>query len=222
MSKPVIDYSRHYTLEEYLALDAVSDVRLEYFDGRIVPHPDDVVRDTPQAMAGATKPYNRVVGNVRRNLENALIARQSPCEVFAEEIRVELDASGRFAYPDVVLTCDDRADDPLTARRPLLIVEVLSPSTAQYDRTAKFEAYRAIATVIQIVLLEPRWAAVDSVDSYTRNSDGTTWTLTALRELTDELVVAAADLRLPLAEIYRRVPLSPFRRWEQRELPPMA
>ncbi len=208
-----IDPTRHYTVEEYFALAKSAEIRLEFIEGLIIPHPDDAVRHTPQAILGATKSHSRIVGNVSFALVNTLRTVDSPCEVFTENLWVQARANGKYFYPDVVLTCDDCEDDPLTVRRPSMLVEVLSPSTQHYDRTRKFEAYRAIPSLDQIVFIEPRWVMVDS---YTRNPDGATWTLTALRTLSAELLIRSVDVRIPVAEIYRRIQLSDLRAAEER------
>lgn len=207
-----IDPTRHYTVEEYFALANASPIRLEFDHGRIYPHPDDADREAPTGMAGGTKSHNRVIGNVAFVLNGALRAAGSACEVFTDSLRVQVDASGRYTYPDLVISCDDRDDDPLTIRQPSVLVEVLSPGTKNYDCTEKFDDYRAIPSLDQIVFIEPRWVMVDS---YTRNPDGATWTLTALRTLSAELLIRSVDVRIPLAEIYRRIQLSDLRAAEE-------
>ena len=86
---------------------------------------------------------------------------------------------------------------------------MISPGTEVVDRGRKFEQYRALPSLDQVVFIEPRWA---SVDSYTRNADGQTWTLTALRALTDVLLIRPLGLPIPLADLYHRIRLSDMRR----------
>lgn len=196
------DYHRQYTVEEYFALEEVSDVRHEYYKGEIFP------LDNPR-MAGGTKRHNLLIQNCAFGLRSQLRPAGSPCEVFTENVRVAVEEDAYFTYPDVVVTCDERDADPRTAQFPSLIFEILSDSTEARDRGWKLERYRRIPSLAQYVVIAQTWCAVDS---YTRAADGD-WSLRFLRELTDELVIPVLDLRLPLATIYERIKLSPLRIW---------
>ena len=116
---------RRYTPEEHFALEANSEGRHEYFDGEVF------------AMAGGTKSHNLITQNFTLALRAGL--RGKGCQVFMEDVRLAVQNDFHYTYPGVVVTCDsaDRRD-PLLVRQPVLIVEVLSPSTADYDRSRKF------------------------------------------------------------------------------------
>lgn len=202
MNEP-IDPSRRYSQTEYFRLDTIADIRLEYQDGFIEPHFDDMVRETPSALDGETRLHNRVLANVWFALENQLRALDSPRELHTYNISTETRAALGCMYPDIVLTTTEREEDLLSVVFPALIVEVVSNGSAKADRGWKFDAYRSIDSVDQILLVE---AHEVSVDCYTRNPDGNTWTLVALRELTDTLVIESLEMRLSLEEIYWRVP----------------
>src|SRR5918997_1049049 len=114
------------TTEEYLAFERAAEYKNEYFDGEIV------------AMTGASRRHNLINVNVLSELHGQL--RRAPCEVYPSEMRVRIPAANLYTYPDVTVVCgepkfeDDYVD---TLLNPTLIVEVLSKSTAMYDRTQK-------------------------------------------------------------------------------------
>ena len=121
-----------FTAQEYLALERKSETRNEYYNGEIF------------AMAGASREHNLIVGNLLRDIGNQLEDR--PCESYPSDMRVSIEATGLYTYPDVAVVCgeprfQDREVDTLL--NPTVIIEVLSPSTEAYDRGVKFRHYRA-------------------------------------------------------------------------------
>ena len=121
-----------YTPEEYLALERNAEFRSEYIDGRIV------------AMTGAQRPHVVIVSNLDRGIGTRLL--ETPCEVYPVDMKVKIEASGRYVYPDLSVSCDPRFDDGRNdvLLSPELIIEVLSDSTEMYDRGEKFVHYRRI------------------------------------------------------------------------------
>src|SRR5215218_3291887 len=121
----------HYTLQEYLAIERSSQQKNEYLNGEIF------------AMGGASERHNLIVGNVFASLHAQL--RGQPCKVYSSDMRVKIDTTGLYTYPDVVALCgearfDDEQHDTLI--NPNIIIEVLSKSTEGYDRGEKFAHYR--------------------------------------------------------------------------------
>src|SRR5687768_12267283 len=114
-----------YTPEEYLALERNAEFKSEYIDGRII------------AMTGAQRPHILIVHNLDRELGTRLL--DSPCEVYPAEMKVKIDASGRYVYPDLCVSCEPRFEDGTVdvLLTPVLIIEVLSESTESYDRGEK-------------------------------------------------------------------------------------
>lgn len=146
----------HFSPEEYLAWEAEQVEKHEYVDGEVF------------AMAGAGEGHVTVTGNVYMALRQHL--KGSPCRTFVADMKVQLDASSSFFYPDVVVTCSTRdAQDPLVKREPTLIVEVLSPGTAAYDRGAKFSSYRQLTSLQEYVLVDTDTRATDV---YRKGADG--------------------------------------------------
>ena len=174
-----------YTPEEYFALEARSEVRHEFFDGEIF------------AMAGTSKPHNDLCFNVTLALKKGL--RGSGCKVYMENIRTVVQRNLHYTYPDVVVSCspDDRRDK-LMISHPVLIVGVLSPGTAEYDRGLKFRQYQKLPS-LRHYLLESQTQR--SVEWYRRNEAGE-WVYTVLNEAADVLEIPDLGLKVPLADIY--------------------
>ena len=110
------------TLEDYLALERSADFKSEYFNGEIF------------AMTGASESHNTIVVNVSSEIRQQL--KKRPCKVYANDMRVKVDPTGLYTYPDVVVTCGKAQFDDThldTLLNPVLIVEVLSDSTEAYD-----------------------------------------------------------------------------------------
>ncbi len=121
------------TPEEYLASERRAETKSEFFRNEVF------------AMAGASPRNVQMSGNIARAIGNQLVGRD--CIVYVADLRVEVTATDSYAYPDVVVVCGGAmlsARDEHTITNPQLIVEVLSPATADYDRSGKFEHYRAI------------------------------------------------------------------------------
>jgi Uma2 family endonuclease len=179
-----------YSEEEYLAIERASDTKNEYLDGIIY------------AMGGASPAHVQIVGNVAGELRSRL--RDTPCVVYSTDLRVRVTRDGLYAYPDVLVVCGEPefVDGDLdTLTNPLLIVEVLSDSTKNYDRGEKFERYRANPGFREYVLI-----AQDKihVERYVRQADGT-WVLHETNKLEEEIELTSVGCRLPLSEIYFKV-----------------
>jgi Uma2 family endonuclease len=147
----------HHSYDEYLALEHGSPTKHEYLDGEIY------------AMAGGTPDHAALAGAVIR-----LIGARLPpgCRVFSSDLRVRIMATGLSTYPDVAVVCGktERApDDPIAVVNPVLLVEVTSGSTEEYDRGEKLRNYQAIPTLRDVLFVshrEPRLTLV------CRNNEG--------------------------------------------------
>ncbi|MCC5944743.1 MAG: Uma2 family endonuclease [Bernardetiaceae bacterium] len=180
-----------YTFEEYLALERRQNLRYAYWHGEVL------------AMAGGTKRHNRLVGNIRRTLEDAQ-DKNSACEVYAENVKLELEADEIYVYPDVMLTCDkadtEASDLETMIRKPNLIVEVLSPHTEKYDREEKKHLYFKIPTLqYYITLRQDR----PFVEVYERQDDF--WILRFYENKNDLLKLPKIQLQIRVADIYANV-----------------
>ncbi len=181
-----------YTEEEYLALERASDTKSEYLDGVIY------------AMGGASPRHVQIVGNVSGELRGRL--RDKPCLVYSTDLRVRASKDGLYAYPDVVVVCGEPrfVDGELdTLTNPLLVVEILSDSTKNYDRGEKFERYRSNPSFREYLLI-----AQDRVhvERFVRQEDGS-WVLHETNDFSDEIELSSVGCFLPVAEIYFKVTL---------------
>lgn len=171
--------------EEYLAMEAVSEVKHEFLRGEVF------------AMAGATASHNQIAVNLVTRLRDHL--RGSVCRVYVSDVKLRVEAADAYFYPDLFVTCDpeDHAD-PAVKRRARLIVEILSVSTAAYDRTDKFDDYRKLETLEEYVLIDSR---KQSVMVYRRGADTDTWLLELL-PATGTLRVVCVNLSIPVSTLY--------------------
>jgi Uma2 family endonuclease len=134
----------HHTYAEYLTLEEGSSVRHEYLDGEIY------------AMAGGTPDHAALAGAIIR-----LIGSRLPygCRIFTSDLRVRVPATGLSTYPDATVVCGrtERAtDDPLSVVNPVILVEVTSPSTEEYDRGDKLRHYQSLPSLREVVIVSHR------------------------------------------------------------------
>jgi Uma2 family endonuclease len=177
------------TPQEYLALERRAEFKSEYLNGVIV------------AMAGASREHILITGNISQEIRNKL--RHRPCETYSSDMRVLVNRTGLYTYPDVIVVCGEpRFEDKVvdTLLNPTVIVEVFSPKTESYDRGKKFGHYRRLESLEEYVLV-----AQDEVlvERYLRRGDE--WALTELRHVDDTLSLTSIDCHVPLREIYARI-----------------
>jgi Uma2 family endonuclease len=134
--------ARRLNAEEFLAWDATQTQRHEFIAGDVF------------AMAGASEAHVTAAGNLYLTLRQHLAG--TPCRTFITDMKLQAQAADAYFYPDVMVTCSAAdAASPTIKREPVLLAEVLSPSTAAYDRGDKFAAYRRIATLREYLLVDP-------------------------------------------------------------------
>lgn len=175
-----------FTFDDYLRVEEDSVIRHEFLDGRI------------WAMAGGTPEHARICANMIALLNVALGARR--CSVFTTDLRIRVSATGLATYPDVSVICGHLELDPAdpkrhTALNPRLLVEVLSPSTEEYDRGEKLEHYQQIASLEEVLLVHH---SERKIVVWRRSGDR--WTST---QHADGVIVLAIGCELSLSAIYR-------------------
>lgn len=179
-----------HTPDEYLEMERVALQKSEYYAGEIF------------LMSGGSPNHNRIAGNVYTEFNSGLRGRS--CEAFNSDQRLYIRKNGLYTYPDAMVICgrlefDSRDKDSIT--NPVLIVEVLSRSTANYDRGGKFELYRDIPSFREYVLIHQ-----DKIHIEHHLADGKGgWLLTETKEINAELTFATIGLSVPVARIYERV-----------------
>jgi len=175
----------HYTEAEYFDFERTSFGRWEYVNGKI------------RQMSGGTTDHGDISSNLVRVLGNALVPRG--CHVYGSDVKIHT-GNGINTFPDVSVICGQnryylgKKDIVLN---PLLIVEVLSPSTQNYDRTEKFEHYQTIETLTDYLLVEQDHARVML---YTRRTDF--WEMRVITGLNGSVFLPSVDVTLSLADVY--------------------
>ena len=129
------------TAAEFLAWDATQTIKHEFVGGEVF------------AMAGGEDRNYTVAGNLYIALRQHL--RGSPCRVYGSDVKLQVESAGSYFYPDLMVTCSAAdAADRLIKREPVLVVEVLSPSTAAYERGDKFASYRQLPSLAEYLLID--------------------------------------------------------------------
>lgn len=183
----VLAARQRHSFAEYLALEQMNPVRHEFCDGEV------------WAMAGGSPAHAAIAINIASVLREQLRGR--PCRVFGSDLRIRVLATGLATYPDVSVVCDQLELDPgdpsgHTVVNPVLLVEVLSPSTEAYDRGEKLAHYKRIPSLREVVLV-----AQDERRLELWRREGERWTVELARG--DEVARASCvDCSLPLAEVY--------------------
>lgn len=180
-----------FSPEDYLQFERAANTRHEFLDGEIYQ------------MAGESLSHSRVCMNLAREAGNKLKGKS--CEPLSPNMKVRTSSASLFTYPDLTIVCGepefhDRKKDVLT--NPKIIFEVLSPSTADYDRTTKFQRYRTGNETLTDYIL----ASQDKifVEHFFRQADGN-WLYRSYGEIADVLTVESIECDLSLSEIYDRV-----------------
>jgi Uma2 family endonuclease len=173
----------YITPEDYLAAEEISPIRHEYRDGEVF------------AMTGGTLNHSAIILNLATTLK--LHLRGSGCRPFSEGTKTRVESSNAYYYPDVVVSCDDR-DRPSKEQYiqyPRLIIEVLSPSTARFDRTEKFADYRTIPSLEEYVLVSSDRQQVEVFQKGDRGN----W---AIVPTSNPIQLASVNGAIALADIY--------------------
>ena len=177
------------TTEQYLDLERKASNKSEYLSGHIY------------AMAGASREHNLITVNISSGLH--VQTRNGPCEVYANDMRLKISQTDLYTYPDVTVVCDKpRFEDTQfdTLLNPIVLVEVLSPSTEAYDRGEKFAHYRRLESLQEYILFAQDRARVEH---YLRQ--GEQWLLTEVSDLDGVLNLVSIRCNLSLGEIYANV-----------------
>ena len=178
------------TPEEYLYWERKSETKHEYLDGVVV------------AMAGSTKEHNLITVNVAGEVRQMVKKKQ--CSTFSTDMRVAIPKSRHYYYPDVAVVCgeakfEDGVFDTLT--NPILIVEVLSESTATIDRTIKLNNYRNLESLRTYVLISQDQPYIDIFQL-----QANVWVHNIAQGLDAELHLESIGISIPLSEIYAQIP----------------
>lgn len=180
-----------WTPEEYLDFERKADTKHEYLDGEIYD------------MSGASKEHVIITGNLSFKLHQQLEQRDD-CIPYGNDLRVRV-SKKHYTYPDLTVVCgetrlaDDDHQDVLL--NPTLIIEVLSPSTEQYDRNRKFQSYRTLASLQEYVMVSQQEPLIER---YLRQPNGD-WLPSMAQGLDASITLPSIDCTLALADVYRRI-----------------
>ena len=182
-----------YSYEAYLALEAEAEVKYEFHDGFIT------------AMAGGSPEHGQIAGNFTWAATGSLVKAGKKCITYNSDVKIHISAARRTFYPDASIVCEkpERSEkDPQAITNPILILEVLSDSTAGFDRGAKFTYYRQLPSLREYVLISQ---SEPMVDTYYRTDDGT-WEIRTLTGLDETVLLKSLGCEVRMADIYRLVP----------------
>ena len=175
------------SLEDYLAFEAKSQTKHELLRGQVY------------AMSGGSPEHAALAAQVGAMLITAL--RGKPCRVFSSDLRIRIPSTELITYPDLSVVCDKLErdpEDPHAIRNPVLLVEVLSPSSEAYDRGDKAAHYRRIPSLREYLLVSQE---AKRLELFRRNDRGT-WELVEAGP-GESLSLASVGVELEVDEVYR-------------------
>ncbi len=178
------------TIAEYLEYERNSDIKHEYLQSEVY------------AMAGASPNHNRLTFRLGSRIDNHIEGKG--CEGFSGDQLVYIEKADTYFYPDISVTCNKPEftdDNPQALKNPQVIIEVLSPSTQEFDKDEKFTIYRKIQSFREYVLV---WQDKARIVSYYLNDDGQ-WEFNDVTGLDSSITLKSIDCTLPLADIYQNV-----------------
>jgi len=181
---------KRLTAEEYLEFERSSEIKHEFYNGRIY------------AMAGAKRRHNLIALNIGSEIRTHLKGRN--CEAYPSDMRIYIPRFGLYTYPDVSVVCgkpefQDAVLDTLL--NPVLLIEILSDSTESYDRGKKFQHYRSIESLQEYVLVSQNEARIEK---YIRQGDGF-WVLSEAVGVVSSIMFESIDCPISLAEVYDKI-----------------
>ena len=197
MSSP--EEQGQYSVLEYLTLEEKADYKSEYYNGEIF------------AMSGKTRDHCVIGVNIAGELGGALMGKD--CSVFGSDLKVRIEAADSNVYPDGMVICGPEeyyADRKDLVTNPIVIIEVLSDSTAAWDRGGKFRKYETLPSLREYILVEQN---APQVDVFRRQGMGS-WTLERYDGLEEMVELRSLEVSIAARGIYHRVefpenPVSP-------------
>ncbi len=183
-----------YTEEEYLEMENDSLEKHEFYQGEIF------------AMAGASINHNLVVRNCVSELD-LIFRKENKCKVFPSDLKIHCLGNSLYTYPDVSIICGDvqtLENNKNVVTNPTILVEVVSPSTADYDRGGKFKLYRDIPSLKEYLLISSTEIFLEKFHKLEDNS----WLLQEYKNKDEEITFESVGITLKVSELYRDVDLS--------------
>jgi Uma2 family endonuclease len=201
--EPAVAYGKtKLTVQEYLQFEKASGERHEYYEGEIFRmhgHGDLL------AMSGAGNRHNIIFSNLFGEL--AIRLKGKPCRPYGPDMRINIPENTLFTYPDISVFCGElrlSKEDEDTATHPTALIEILSPSTKEYDRGGKFKLYRDIPTLREYIMVD---ALSVNIEAFRINKSGH-WELEEYKTLAGNLDFLSIGVSIPIADIYERTKLT--------------
>lgn len=182
---------RKFSIEEYFDMESKALGKHEYYNGKIIK------------MAGADPIHNLIATLISTELNNLLFSKKKKYFVLNSDQKIRISEINTFVYPDAVVVCEkiERYEKTTAIVNPLLIVEVLSPSTESHDRIGKFSMYKMIPSFTEYLLVRQDSVWVNA--SFKEKAN--TWTDTIVEDLDKNIYLKSIDCNLPLKNIYRGI-----------------
>jgi Uma2 family endonuclease len=178
-----------YSIEDYLEMEVNSLEKLEYHEGEIF------------AMAGGTLNHSLLSNNVGGSLREAIKKKSKPCRTYSSDAKIAV-SDEKFVYADTFVVCGKTEifpEMPQAAKNPILIVEVLSDSTARYDREDKFQSYQKIDSIQEYMLVSQDKVLVEV---FFKTHDAVFWQYRSYSKLNDVIELKSIDVEISLNDIY--------------------
>ncbi len=178
------------TVEEYIQYEVETGQKYEFHDGLIY------------ALAGGSIEHALLIGNIYSELRNGLKKKNSNCKPITNDAKLHIEKENKYVYPDSMVICGeiDRSTETNNAvTNPILIVEVLSKSTIEYDRGDKFYFYRQIPTLQEYVLIEQNRYVVEV---YYKKEKNDLWRISRYEGLDQIIKFQSIDIEINMAELY--------------------
>lgn len=191
LKEPAIAYSKQkISIEEYLEMENASPEKHEYYKGEVF------------AMSGAKVPHNRISSNLIGELIIRLKGKK--CQPYGSDMRIHIPSNTLFTYPDISIICGDVVtlnNDDYNVLNPTVIIEILSPSTKNYDRGEKFKLYRDIPTLKEYILVDSESIHIEVFRLNEKNH----WELEEYNDIAISLQFKSIQESILLSDIYNGV-----------------
>ncbi len=180
------------SVEEYVQQEIDTNIKYEYHDGKIY------------ALAGGTLNHGLICGNVYSELRSGLKTKGSNCLPLTSEVKLYVEKTNSYVYPDSMVICgeiEQAKNEKNAVTNPELIIEVLSKSTAEYDRGDKFYLYRQIPGFREYVLIEQKKYVVDV---HYKSNESDLWKITRYKGLDKMVTLQSIGLTISMENLYYR------------------
>lgn len=192
VQEPAPKYYPKISSNEFLAWEREQEFKHEYVNGEVL------------AMAGASINHNRIAANIMGQVWNHLQGKT--CDIFGSDLRVSVQWSNSYFYPDAIIVCDEPEFDDEgikdTLKNPAVIFEILSPSTEDYDIGRKQMYYMPIKSLKQYIILDSQKIYARII---TRREEEKTWKFDELNSLDDKLFIEPINFQIALQDMYKGV-----------------